>query len=379
MTCLKCGIDNPAACVWASEYGCLMGWKGGQPEEQRPYLAENPLFQVPSVESSKAEWEQSKADTPQPAGEHIHVGQLPPPGWAAWRTSCIDCGEVFELGEASRKSAGASGEWQWEPIWDNAMKGINPHFLIKTEDGTRIEVHANNQGLATRIAQLPALEEKADLRAAEADAERLAESLRERCPRCYEEGCLTHLGVCQHTLAQCEALVAHNARKEAGVPDTQHTQHAIFQSSLPVEVHEQTLDRLRDAESWPHERVPANILSDPVVLEAVKALLGPNAGPDVCRHVHENPLPEDGPWHQDDYDGDPWPEGDWAILFYFPQDTPPEMGGTGILIDGQEVIGAGPAGTCLLARGDVLHRARANTTGRQRFMLKYLFRAKAGE
>lgn len=159
-----------------------------------------------------------------------------------------------------------------------------------------------------------------------------------------------------------------------------NTQYVLFQSSLPVDDHDETLDRLRagaSPESWPHEIVPAAILNDPVVLKAVKALLGPNATPDVCRHVHENAHPEDGPWHQDDYDGDPWPEdADWAILFYFPQDTLPEMGGTGILVDGQEVIGAGPAGTCLLARGDVLHRARANTTGRQRFMLKYLFRAK---
>lgn len=164
-----------------------------------------------------------------------------------------------------------------------------------------------------------------------------------------------------------------------------NTQHALFRSSLPVKVHEETLYVLQNslrAESWPHHLVPTAILKDSMVLEAVKALLGPNAEPDVCRHVHENAHPEDGPWHQDDYDGDPWPEGvDWAILFYFPQDTLPEMGGTGILVDGQEVIGAGPAGTCLLARGDVMHRARANTTGRQRYMLKYLFRArkKAGE
>lgn len=165
------------------------------------------------------------------------------------------------------------------------------------------------------------------------------------------------------------------------MPDTQHF---LFQSSLPVGVHEQTLYILQNAwrsESWPHHLVPTAILNDPVVLEAVKVLLGPNAEADVCRHVHENDSPEDGPWHQDDYDGDPWPEGDWAILFYFPQNTPAEMGGTGILADGQEVKGAGPAGTCLLARGDVMHRARANTTGRQRYMLKYLFRArkKAGE
>jgi hypothetical protein len=52
------------------------------------------------------------------------------------------------------------------------------------------------------------------------------------------------------------------------------------------------------------------------------------------------------------------------------------MGGTAIRLDsGEEIVAVGPAGTCLLAPADVLHRARANTTGKQRFMVKYLFRA----
>ena len=26
MTCLKCDMDDPVACVWVGEYGCLRGW-----------------------------------------------------------------------------------------------------------------------------------------------------------------------------------------------------------------------------------------------------------------------------------------------------------------------------------------------------------------
>lgn len=154
--------------------------------------------------------------------------------------------------------------------------------------------------------------------------------------------------------------------------------YALFQSSFTGQ-HELTVMKLRRyqlGDDTPHNLVPAPILRDPVVLSAVEAMLGPGAGPDVCRHVHVQPPSASGSdWHQDDYDGKPWPDAhEWAILFYFPQATPPEMGGTGILVDGQEVIAAGPAGTCLLARGDVVHRARANTTGQTRYMLKYLFR-----
>ena len=156
--------------------------------------------------------------------------------------------------------------------------------------------------------------------------------------------------------------------------------YALFQSSLHMDFHRAVIDTLESKhlrEDTPHEQVPTLILHDDAVWREVHALLGPNATPDPCRHIHTNSHPEDGPWHQDNYDEGPWPVGvEFAIMFYFPQDTPPEMGGTAVMIDGQEIIGAGPAGTCLLARGgDVVHRARANTTGQQRYMLKYLFRA----
>lgn len=157
--------------------------------------------------------------------------------------------------------------------------------------------------------------------------------------------------------------------------------YILFQSSLPAAFHHYTpeeLSWLRD--DMPHHEVPTVILSDPAVGRAVKTMLGPNAEIDECRHVHINTEAEDGDWHRDDYDGDVWPLGyDFAILFYFPQDLPLEMGGTAILAEGHEIIATGPAGMCLLARSDVVHRARANTTGKTRYMMKYLFRAEKQE
>lgn len=156
--------------------------------------------------------------------------------------------------------------------------------------------------------------------------------------------------------------------------------YVLFASSLPASVHASTLEHLiaeQMGQHTPHEHVPISIVFDPAVSGAVSELLGEHWRADVCRHVHLNNHPEDGPWHRDNYDEGPWPKGvTFAVLYYFPQDTPLRMGPTAILVDGQEIIGVGPAGTCLLVRGGRhMHRARANVSGQQRYMLKYLFRS----
>jgi hypothetical protein len=155
--------------------------------------------------------------------------------------------------------------------------------------------------------------------------------------------------------------------------------YTLFRSTLPLSFHARMVARLRAqrlGDGAPHEAVPDDLLrEDPAVRQAVQGLLGTAAVPDACRHVHVNSRAEPGPWHVDDYCGEPWPEdARFAILCYFPQDTPAEMGPTAIRVDGREVLGAGPAGTYLLMRQDIEHRSTANTSGRERFMLKYLFR-----
>jgi len=157
----------------------------------------------------------------------------------------------------------------------------------------------------------------------------------------------------------------------------------LFHSSLPPVSHASMRHYLRLrklGDNATHEQVPILVLTDPEVWRHVRGMLGPDVEPDPCRHVHTNPSPILGDWHVDDYCGQPWPEGwQFAILCYFPQDTPVELGPTVARINGQEVIADGPAGTCLLMRHDVEHRSTGNTTGGERFMLKYLFRAPASE
>jgi hypothetical protein len=152
--------------------------------------------------------------------------------------------------------------------------------------------------------------------------------------------------------------------------------YAAFASSLPQAVHDSILaDVSQLGDDAPHEIVNDEILNDPAVWQAVRAVLG-NAWLDECRHIHTNHGGPAGDWHVDDYCGHPWPPGvRFAILCYFPQDTPPELGPTMIRVDGREVLGGGPAGSCLLMAHTVEHRSTANLTGRPRFMLKYLFRA----
>jgi hypothetical protein len=155
------------------------------------------------------------------------------------------------------------------------------------------------------------------------------------------------------------------------------TDYAAFTCSLPQSVHDATLAEVsRLGEDTPHHAVPVWPIIDPEVKDAVITMLGPNAYPDKCRHIHANHGGPAGDWHVDDYCGRPWPPGvRFAILCYFPQDTPPELGPTMIRVDGREILGGGPAGSCLLMKHTVEHRATANLLGQPRFMLKYLFRA----
>lgn len=159
--------------------------------------------------------------------------------------------------------------------------------------------------------------------------------------------------------------------------------YRLFRSSLPSDYHTAVWRELAAvSREVGHEDVPAilnGLRDDPAVTAAVTDLLGLGGMPDVCRHVHLNDRHEPGDWHIDDYCGTPWPlDARHAILCYFPQDTLPEMGPTELLIDGQIVSAAGPTGTCALMRHDVMHRAGANTSGRQRYMVKMLFRAGNG-
>src|SRR5690606_36812965 len=117
---------------------------------------------------------------------------------------------------------------------------------------------------------------------------------------------------------------------------------------------------------------------------------GPNYMLHAHQHGHFNATPKPGGWHKDSYWGykrqrnhHPW----WAMVMYFPQDTPVELGPTGLVPGTQnyetrvfpdenpvnEALAAGKAGTFLLIHYDIWHRATANPLGYPRYMLKFEF------
>ena len=139
-------------------------------------------------------------------------------------------------------------------------------------------------------------------------------------------------------------------------------------------------------------RVPKlrNVFNHPAVDGALKSVIGPNYLMHTHRHGHFNAAPEPGGWHKDSYWGynrmrnhHPW----WAMIMYFPQNTPPELGPTSVMPGTQnyasrifiedemkeEVLASGEAGTFILIHYDIWHRATANTLGQPRYMLKFEF------
>jgi hypothetical protein len=152
-----------------------------------------------------------------------------------------------------------------------------------------------------------------------------------------------------------------------------------FQSTLQPEVHRAVLrviDRYGLDEGAKHEQVPTAILHDPAVWDAVREMLGPNARFTGCAHIHNNHgYTETYPPHLDDQDGKPWKKGEFALLFYLPQKTTPDMGPTAAIVDGKQLLGDGEAGACLLVRHTTLHQATGNRSGKKRVAIKLTFQA----
>ena len=115
---------------------------------------------------------------------------------------------------------------------------------------------------------------------------------------------------------------------------------------------------------------------------AMRSLLGANIGLPVLVSHHAVTCPaESQGWHQD-ADHIFGPEVDFLEVFYFPQDTPAELGPTE-LVPGSHfaptsrapedagVLSAGPAGTLGIHHQSILHRRGASTASGLRHMLKY--------
>ncbi|MFS0724865.1 HEAT repeat domain-containing protein [Paenibacillus sp. 1P07SE] len=141
------------------------------------------------------------------------------------------------------------------------------------------------------------------------------------------------------------------------------------------------LPRIRDLQ---------RVFDHPVVTGALTSVLGPGYMMHAHRYGHCNASDKPGKWHKDSYWGyermrnhHPW----WAMVMYFPQDTPVELGPTGILPGTHnhesrtfteddhpgEAVASGKAGTFALIHYDIWHRSTANLLGQERYMLKFEF------
>lgn len=135
------------------------------------------------------------------------------------------------------------------------------------------------------------------------------------------------------------------------------------------------------------------VFDHPVVHGAMSSILGPDYYLHLHRHVHDNPPGSKGQkMHKDSLlnsrfavDGNRRHHHTrWTMAFYYPQDTPVELGPTGIVPESQylnvdapegvdELPLTGEAGTVVIVHYDLLHRGMPNRTDKTRYMHKFLF------
>ena len=169
--------------------------------------------------------------------------------------------------------------------------------------------------------------------------------------------------------------------------------YVTLQTALPRSYHDElyaTLDRVIAAEGNPGNnllpRIPqvARILDDPNVTGALTSILGPGYTMHAHRYCHVNTPGRQPTRIHTDSPEDFFHRDRWALLFYYPQDTPPELGPTGVLPGSQYHAErpdeipmrklAGDAGTFVIVHHNIWHQSTLNECDRNRFMLKFLFR-----
>jgi len=172
-----------------------------------------------------------------------------------------------------------------------------------------------------------------------------------------------------------------------------------LKTTLPAEVHQRIYERTEEVfekDGNPGNnilpRVPelGEVFTDPVIVGALSSVLGPDYAMHSHRHPHINRGPnEGGGWHKDSYWGFRKVRSHrtrWAMIFYYPQDTPLENGPTGVMpgthcfekraeSESEEVHFpiTGEAGSCALVHFDLWHRAMPNQIERMRYMMKFQF------
>ena len=127
-------------------------------------------------------------------------------------------------------------------------------------------------------------------------------------------------------------------------------------------------------------RIPQlqHIFDDPRVHGALASILGEDYYADPHRHVHFNgPHSKGQTLHKDSFTRRRH-HTRWLVAFYYPQDTPLEMGPTGVVPgtqyfnmipedSGDRELGlSGPAGRVAIANYDIIHRGLPNHTDTNR-------------
>ncbi len=165
-------------------------------------------------------------------------------------------------------------------------------------------------------------------------------------------------------------------------------------TDLPAQFHDAIYEKTMtvfDKEGNPGNnlvpRIPEiqKVLDDPNVKGALTSLLGADYYMQPHRHPHYNPPGSKGQGlHQDG--GKRWSHHTRRLLvFYYPQDTPLELGPTGVVPmshyystrEGAEISSeqpiVGKAGTVAFANYDLWHRAMPNGSEKRRYMMKFLY------
>ena len=170
--------------------------------------------------------------------------------------------------------------------------------------------------------------------------------------------------------------------------------YVIVNTDLPANFHDFIYDRTEivfEKEGNPGNnllpRIPEiqAVFDDKWVIGGLTSVLGEDYYMQPHRHPHFNrPKSEGQRTHQDG--GRRWSHHTRRLLvFYYPQDTPLELGPTGIVPgshyyntpDGatvsDELPVCGKAGTVAIVNYDLWHRGMPNRTDKNRYMMKFLF------
>ena len=131
------------------------------------------------------------------------------------------------------------------------------------------------------------------------------------------------------------------------------------------------------------------VFEEPAVRGAFTSILGENYAMHSHRHPHLNRPHSDGQgFHKDSYWGYQKVRHHrprWAMAFYYPQDSPLQIGPSAVLPGTQyystritednegELALSGKAGTLAIIHFDLWHRAMANLTDKTRYMMKFQF------